>query len=163
MARRRRVQIDTGIFDTERHDAAVRRNLERFTRPPGRSPDEPEPEDAAPTVPGPEGVSGAGGAATGFARRAIDTRDFDEVEWDPALPYPEYYPTRTTDMNRPRTVAAGYDEHNRIMRVTFREGAVYEYLDVPRQSWDAFRRTPSPGRFVDDVLNQFYYRRVDLD
>lgn len=177
--RRRRAVIPGGIFDSPEVASAI----EKLTGQPRGRVGEAIPPDtaidrfldvatgprpAAATVPGAaaeedirvQGVSGAGGAATGFGRRAIDTTDYDAVQWDEATPYPQVIPTRTSDPDRPRTVAMGYDERNRILRMTFRNGVTYEYLDVPRTNWDAVRRTPSPGRYIDDVLNQFYYRPV---
>ncbi len=123
-----------------------------MTAPPSQSEDEP-------TDP-PRGVGGTGGAATGFGRRAIEA-DYERVRWDPDVPYPQEEPARTSDIERPRTLASGYDPGNQILRVTFREGAVYEYLDVPSHTWESYRRAPSPGRMIDDVLNQFFYRRID--
>lgn len=150
----RRVNLK-GVIDTERHAAALDRHLRRMTGPPNRPPDE-EPEDTT----GPRGVAGAGGSATGFGRRAIET-DYDHVQWDADLPYPQEVPTRTTDQSRPRTVASGYDPGSQILRVTFRDGAIYEYLGVPMHTWETFRRVPSPGRMIDDVLGQYFYRRID--
>lgn len=107
----------------------------------------------------PEGVGGAGGASTGFGKRAF-LADYERVSWDPEIPYPQIDPTRTTNEERPRTIAAGYDPNNSILRVTFRNGRVYEYLDVPGNIWQAFQRTPSPGKLIYTVLDQYFYREV---
>lgn len=107
----------------------------------------------------PEGLGGTGGASTGFGKRAF-LADYERIAWDPAIPYPQITPTRTTDEERPRTIAAGYDPNNSILRVTFRNGRVYEYLDVPGNIWAAFQRTPSPGKLIYTVLDQYFYREV---
>ena len=153
MARRPRLNL-TGTIDTERHAQALDRHLRRMTGPAR------QPEEAPADSPDPRGVGGAGGGATGFGRRAVDT-DYERVHWDPDVPYPQEEPARTSNIDRPRTVASGYDPGNQILRVTFREGATYEYLDVPSHTWETYRRAPSPGRMIDDVLNQFFYRRID--
>lgn len=157
MARRRAVIPSTGLFDTERHAAKLDRLLDVLTGPADARPE--DAKDPAETT-GPQGVSGAGGASTGFGRRAFGT-EYDDVQWNSEIPYPQVVPTRTTDEERPRTVASGYDPGNQILRVTFREGAQYEYLGVPSHTWETYQRTPSPGRMIDDVLNQFFYRRID--
>lgn len=151
---RRRLNL-RGTIDTERHSAALDRHLRRMTAPPSQSPED-APQDASD---GPKGVAGTGGAATGFGRRAI-AGQYKDVVWDPDVPYPQM-DTRSSNPERPRTLEAGYDSGNQILRITFREGAVYEYLGVPDHTWETFRRAPSPGRMVDDVLNQFFYRRID--
>lgn len=144
-----------GVIDTERHAAALNRHLDRMTGPPARG-SAPDDVDAQ----GPQGVAGAGGASTGFGRRAFGD-SFDDVAWSDDVPYPQEVPTRTSNIDRPRTVASGYDPRSQILRVTFREGATYEYLGVPVHTWETFRRAPSPGRMIDDVLAQFFYRRID--
>lgn len=97
------------------------------------------------------------GAATGRGRRAISDTDLEDVEWDPQRAYPQMQ-THSSNPERPRTLAAGYDPKSRILRVTFREGAIYEYIGPEPRHWSAFQRTPSPGRYIDDVLDQYPYR-----
>lgn len=124
-----------------------------MTAPPSRDPT----QEVSETVP--KGVGGAGGAATGFGRRAT-AGAYDNIRWDPDVEYPQME-TRSSNPERPRTLEAGYDPGNQILRITFREGALYEYIGVPEHTWETFRRAPSPGRMVDDVLGQFFYRRID--
>jgi hypothetical protein len=38
---------------------------------------------------------------------------------------------------------------------------VYEYYDVPRAVWLNMLRAPSPGRYIDRVLDTYPYTRVD--
>lgn len=100
------------------------------------------------------------GAGTGRARRAIQAERLDQIRWDPSVEYPQI-DTRSTNPERPRTIAAGYDPNNSIIRVTFRNGVTYEYLGPSRQQWESFRRAPSPGRYIDDILDQYPYRPVE--
>jgi hypothetical protein len=75
-----------------------------------------------------------------------------------------YTPTPSIDPPRPRTVAAGYSRDTQTLRVKFREGAVYEYYDVPPNVWRNFQRVKSPGRHINRVLNNYAYaRRNDLE
>jgi len=43
--------------------------------------------------------------------------------------------------------AIHHDEKSRTLRVTFVSGAVYDYEDVPREVYEAFKAAPSKGRF----------------
>lgn len=50
------------------------------------------------------------------------------------------------------------------MFVKFREGAVYEYMDVSPQEWRNMRRVVSPGRAINRTFNaKPYVRRWDLE
>lgn len=97
------------------------------------------------------------GAGTGRAERAIRKDDLDDVRWDPTRAYPQIQ-TTSTNPERPRTIAAGYDPNNAIVRVTFRNGVTYEYLGVSPRIWSTFQRAPSPGQYINQVLNQYPYR-----
>lgn len=70
-------------------------------------------------------------------------------------------PTRTSDPGRPRTVAMGYDHATDVLRVVFREGAVYDYFGVSTQEWWRMKRTASPGKFINRVLATHEYTRVE--
>lgn len=74
-----------------------------------------------------------------------------------------YQPTPSINPPRPRTLAAGYDPKTQTLRVKFRDGALYEYHDVPPRVWRNFKRVKSPGRAINRVLNFYDYQRVDLD
>lgn len=75
-----------------------------------------------------------------------------------------YTPTPSINPPRPRTLAAGYSRDTQTLRVKFREGAVYEYYDVPPNVWRNFQRVKSPGRHINRVLNNYTYaRRTDLE
>jgi len=55
-------------------------------------------------------------------------------------------PTSTTDVGRPRTVAAGYDEARQVMTVMFRDGTLYNYYQVDKGEWSNFSNSISKGR-----------------
>jgi hypothetical protein len=75
-----------------------------------------------------------------------------------------YTPTPSINPPRPRTVGAGYSPETQTLRVKFREGAVYEYYDVPPNVWRNFQRVKSPGRAINRTLNHYAYaRRPDLE
>lgn len=75
-----------------------------------------------------------------------------------------YTPTPSINPPRPRTMAAGYSRDTETLRVKFRDGAVYEYYDVPPNVWRNFQRVKSPGKLINRTLNQYAYaRRNDLE
>ena len=75
-----------------------------------------------------------------------------------------YAPTPSINPPRPRTQGAGYSADTQTLRVKFRDGAVYEYYDVPPNVWRNFQRVKSPGRLINRTLNNYAYaRRTDLE
>ena len=62
-------------------------------------------------------------------------------------------PTSTTNYQRPRTVAAGYDPKRETLTVVFRDGLFYNYYDVKPSTWSAFKATVSKGRFIKQYLD----------
>ncbi len=73
-----------------------------------------------------------------------------------------FQPTPSIDPSRPRTLAMGYDPQKYVLRVKFREGAVYEYYNVPPRVWKNAVRWKSVGRGINRVLNNYEYSRMDL-
>ena len=61
-------------------------------------------------------------------------------------------PTSSTNSQRPRTVAAGYDASRGVMTVVFRDGTVYNYYKVSPEEWIDFQTSISKGR---PWLNKF--------
>lgn len=57
-------------------------------------------------------------------------------------------PTSTTNFQRPRTVAAGWDPAREVLTVVFRDGLFYNYYDVKKSTWTAFKSVTSKGRFI---------------
>jgi hypothetical protein len=82
-------------------------------------------------------------------------------EGDDSLLLP-YQPTPSINPPRPRTLAAGYDSKGRVLRVRFRDGTPWEYFDVPPNIWQNFKRSKSPGRFINRVLNNYEYSRGEF-
>lgn len=62
-------------------------------------------------------------------------------------------PTSTTNPERPRTVAAGYDEDDEKLTVMFRDGTLYNYYEVTRGEWQSFKATKSKGAYIYRVLD----------
>ena len=55
----------------------------------------------------------------------------------------------------------GYAPTTAILEIEFRNGSVYEYLDVPPDKYDALLGAPSKGRFFNmGVRAAFTFRRV---
>ena len=55
----------------------------------------------------------------------------------------------------------GYDEEQKILEITFRDGRVYHYLEVPPERALSLLRAESKGRFLNsDIKPAFGYRAV---
>ena len=55
-------------------------------------------------------------------------------------------PTSTTNVSRPRTVAAGYDASRKVLTVVFRDGTLWNYDNVTEGEWLNFQASISKGR-----------------
>jgi hypothetical protein len=62
-------------------------------------------------------------------------------------------PTSTTNPERPRTVAAGYDEDEEKLTVVFRDGTFYNYYEVDANEWKAFKANRSKGAVIARMLD----------
>jgi hypothetical protein len=62
-------------------------------------------------------------------------------------------PTSTTNPERPRTVAAGYDEDEEKLTVVFRDGTFYNYYEVDANEWAAFKANRSKGAIIYQMLD----------
>lgn len=63
--------------------------------------------------------------------------------------------TSSINPERPRTVAAGYDEDRKVLTVVFRDGTFYNYYTVEPQTWDRFKAEWSKGRFIASTLDSY--------
>jgi hypothetical protein len=55
-----------------------------------------------------------------------------------------------------------YDANRRELRVLFRSGRSYIYLDVPGDTYDAMRRSFSKGEFFNQhIRDRFEFRRIE--
>jgi hypothetical protein len=74
-----------------------------------------------------------------------------------------YWPTRTINPPRPRTLQARYSRNLQRLEVIFRKGspaspgATWHYDSVPEEVWIGFKRNESPGRYINSTLNYFPY------
>jgi hypothetical protein len=69
-----------------------------------------------------------------------------------------YAPTASSNPANPRTSAASYYSQTQVLLMEWGDGGVpYAYYDVTPQEWDAFTRADSPGRFINNVLNEHNY------
>ncbi len=57
--------------------------------------------------------------------------------------------------------SAGYDAASRVLEVEFRNGGVYQYLDVPGDEYLEFREADSKGGFLNrEIKPNHRYRRL---
>jgi len=81
----------------------------------------------------------------------------------PSPDWDYYWPTRTINPRRPRTMQARYSANQRRLEVIFRKGspaspdATWHYDEVPPSIWTRFKRVSSPGQYINAVLNGFPY------
>lgn len=65
----------------------------------------------------------------------------------------KYDPTKSSRPPRPRTLRAGWvrpqGAQTGTVVIQFRDGAVYEYYDIPYPVWRQFRRVQSPGKAMN--------------
>ena len=62
-------------------------------------------------------------------------------------------PTSTTNPDRPRTLAASYNEDKQTLTVMFRDGTVYNYYSVSRNEWQQFHSEQSKGLAIVALLD----------
>lgn len=61
--------------------------------------------------------------------------------------------TSSVNVERPRTVRAGYDSKNFILTVQFRDLTVYNYYDVSPGEWIDFNLSASKNDYIKAVLD----------
>jgi hypothetical protein len=54
-------------------------------------------------------------------------------------------PTSSTNVKKPRTVAAGYDASREVLTVMFRDGTLWNYYNVSKDEWIKFHSSISKG------------------
>lgn len=72
-------------------------------------------------------------------------------------------PTNTTNPDRPRTVAAGYDRQRQVITVVFRDGTFYNYYECNPRIWQAFKMSRSKGKYILAVLDDQPRGPADTD
>lgn len=84
---------------------------------------------------------------------------FDDQPYREAISRPgEWF-----NMDSTRVQMARYDRGAHQIHVIFRDGTPWVYDGVPENIWRNFRRTSSPGRYINRVLNGFPYWRGGFD
>lgn len=59
-------------------------------------------------------------------------------------------------------VSIGYDARERVLEIEFKEGRIYQYLDVEPDIYERFTRTDSYGEYFYAHINKHYrYKRVN--
>jgi len=58
--------------------------------------------------------------------------------------------------------SVGYHPKRQILEVEFVDGDVYQYLDVPRQTYEEFLQAESMGQYMNwQIKERFRYRRMN--
>lgn len=103
-----------------------------------------------------------------YATEAVANRFARQEADGDSIPF-TYSPTKTTwpanGWDHRRTTDGGYDRTRGRLRVKFyTDGSEYDYgtyMPVPPEVARAFRRAQSPGIFINDVLSNYGYERVN--
>ena len=57
--------------------------------------------------------------------------------------------------------SVGYDEECQVLEVEFRNGAVYQYQDCPKLTYEELMNSASKGQFFNaEIRNRLPYSRV---
>lgn len=58
-------------------------------------------------------------------------------------------------------VRVGYDSTNRVLKVEFKNGGVYDYFDIPDHIFNGMRNAPSKGQYLaQQVKGHYRYARA---
>jgi len=71
----------------------------------------------------------------------FDNEEFTEV------------PTQTSQIDRPRTVAASYSPERSVLTLIFRDSTIYNYYDVSIDEWRDFKGLTTKWAYISDHLN----------
>ena len=59
--------------------------------------------------------------------------------------------------------SAGHDAGSAALELQFRNGAVYQYLSVPRAVFHSLLRAPSKGAFFNqNIRGRYLYKRIQV-
>lgn len=79
----------------------------------------------------------------------------------------DYRPTESDNCNfrirvkSTNIFAVGYDRANKVLKVEFRNGNVYEYYEVPHDIYIAFMNAESKGKFGKNyIFYKYKYKQV---
>lgn len=66
-----------------------------------------------------------------------------------------------TNVDSSNVAAVGFDEDSQTLQVEFKNGATYQYFDVPEIIFEGLRDAGSPGQFLNQQVKGTYrYSRV---
>ena len=58
--------------------------------------------------------------------------------------------------------SVGFDPKRKVLEVEFQTGAVYQYREVPKPTYDALLKADSKGRYLAaNVKGKYPYERID--
>lgn len=64
-------------------------------------------------------------------------------------------------INSSNLKSASYQTEAKTLSVTFKNGSIYEYYDVPWELFTKFRMSESQGKFMNQHINKaFKYKKV---
>ena len=66
-------------------------------------------------------------------------------------------------MSSSRVSQARYDPGLQQINVIFADGTPWTYDGVPQNVWRNFRRSSSPGRYINSTLNRYPYWEGSFD
>ncbi|WNV04034.1 KTSC domain-containing protein [Candidatus Methylospira mobilis] len=65
------------------------------------------------------------------------------------------------DVQSTNIARMAYDETNRILKIEFQNGSLYDYFDIPDVVFDGIRNSPSKGQYLAQQIKGHYrYARV---
>jgi hypothetical protein len=81
-----------------------------------------------------------------------EEEDYEEPQRNGAADFSDQSPARLTDVptsstnvKKPRTVAAGYDPSRGVLTVMFRDGTLWNYYQISKDEWIKFHASISKG------------------
>ena len=64
----------------------------------------------------------------------------------------------------PELSAVGYDPAHEILEVEFKNGAVYQFEQVPEYEFTAMLKAPLPAKYFNNYIrNDYEYKRVEME
>ncbi|MBI3006573.1 MAG: KTSC domain-containing protein [Ignavibacteriales bacterium] len=58
-------------------------------------------------------------------------------------------------------ISIGYDRESRLLEIEYKDGNVYQYLDVPIEENEALMQAESHGRYINNhIRNRYKYSRI---
>ncbi len=63
---------------------------------------------------------------------------------------------RRQSVSSSNIVSIGYDESSQILEVKFKSGDIYQYYNVPKDTYKTFMNTGSKGRYLHKYIRDRY-------